>query len=100
MVDLDDVCCGPPAADLARVLAQLAHLSALGDLPIREELRLGDELLAGYGAERPVPEARPLRWHVAATLLARHAAKSLTRFRPRAIGRLEALLARAEELIA
>ena len=30
LVDLDDVCAGPPAADLARVLAELAYLRALG----------------------------------------------------------------------
>jgi Ser/Thr protein kinase RdoA (MazF antagonist) len=99
LVDLDDVCAGPPAADLARVLAVLAHRGALGDLPVREEIMLSHELLSGYARERTVPEAGSLRWHVAATLLVRHAAKSLSRFRPRALARIEALLARAEELI-
>jgi hypothetical protein len=100
LVDLDDVCAGPPAADLARVLAELAHLGALGDLGVREERRLGQELLEGYAGERAVPDAASLRWHVAATLLARHAAKSLSRFRPRALRRIGAVLTRAEELIA
>jgi Phosphotransferase enzyme family len=99
-VDLDDVCSGPPAADLARVLAVLAHLGALGDITVREELRLSQELVTGYAEVRAVPDASSLRWHVAATLLVRHAAKSLSRFRPRSLARIEALLARAEELIA
>ena len=100
LVDLDHVCAGPPAADLARMLAVLTHLGALGDLPVRDELDLSEELLAGYALKRTVPDAETLRWHVAATLLVRHAAKSLSRFRPRAAERLDALLARAEELIA
>jgi hypothetical protein len=99
-VDLDDVCRGPGAADLARVLAALTQLGALGELTVREELSLGDELLAGYAEGATVPEAGSLGWHVAATLLVRHAAKSLSRFRPRGLARLDALLARAEELIA
>jgi Ser/Thr protein kinase RdoA (MazF antagonist) len=100
LVDLDDVCHGPRAADLARVLATLAHLAATGELTVREELTLGRELLNGYAEEASVPETRSLDWHVAATLLVRHAAKSLSRFRPRAMARIEVLLARAEELIA
>jgi aminoglycoside phosphotransferase len=100
LVDLDDICSGPPAADLARVLAELTQLGALGDLGLRDELGLGHELLTGYAGERPVPDGASLRWHVAATLLARHAAKSLSRFRPRALRRIEVVLARAEELIA
>jgi aminoglycoside phosphotransferase len=99
LVDLDDVCSGPRAADLARVLAALANLGAIGDLAPREELRLGEALLAGYAEEATVPETASLRWHVAATLLVRHAAKSVSRVRPRALARIEAVLARAEELI-
>jgi aminoglycoside phosphotransferase len=99
LVDLDDVCRGPCAADLARVLAALANLGALGELPIREELGLAHELLTGYAGEATVPAAASLEWHVAATLLVRHAAKSLSRFRPRALARMEAVLARAEEQI-
>jgi aminoglycoside phosphotransferase len=99
LVDLDDVCVGPRAADLARVLAVLASLGAIGDLPPREELRLREELLAGYAEEATVPEAASLRWHVAATLLVRHAAKSVSRFRPPVLARIEAVLGRAEELI-
>jgi Ser/Thr protein kinase RdoA (MazF antagonist) len=99
LVDLDDVSRGPRAADLARVLAALANLGALGELPVREELRLAHELLAGYAGEATVPAAESLEWHVAATLLVRHAAKSLSRFRPRALARIEAVLARAEEQI-
>jgi aminoglycoside phosphotransferase len=100
LVDLDDVCRGPRAADLARVLAALANLGALGELPIRDELRLAHELLTGYAGEATVPAADALEWHVAAALLVRHAAKSLSRYRPRALGRIEAVLARAEEQIA
>jgi aminoglycoside phosphotransferase len=99
LVDLDHLCVGPRAADLARVLAALANLGAVEDLPLREELRLGEELLAGYADEATVPETASLRWHVAATLLVRHAAKSVSRFRPRALTRIEAVLGRAEELI-
>jgi hypothetical protein len=77
----------------------LAELGATGDLPPREELRLGDELLSGYADEASVPEAASLHWHVAATLLVRHAAKSISRFRPRALERIEAVVGRAEEVI-
>jgi Ser/Thr protein kinase RdoA (MazF antagonist) len=100
LVDLDDVCRGPRAADLARVLAALANLGALGELPVHEELSLGYELLSGYARDATVPDAETLEWHVAAALLVRHAAKSLSRFRPRALARIEAVLARAEEQIA
>lgn len=100
LLDLDDVCCGPRAADLARVLAELANLGALGDLSVRKEQALGYELLAGYAGEATVPEAESLEWHLAAALLVRHAAKSLSRFRPRALARIEAVLARAEGQIA
>jgi aminoglycoside phosphotransferase len=97
LVDLDDVCGGPRAADIARVRAALAYLGALGDLSVRDEERLGLALLSGYAGERPPPEPGSLRWHVAATLLVRHAAKAVSRFRPRGLARVEAVLARAEE---
>jgi aminoglycoside phosphotransferase len=100
LVDLDDVCRGPRAADLARGRAALAYLGALGELSAREEERLGDELLTGYAGEGPLPAPGSLRWHVAATLLVRHAAKAVSRFRPRGLARVEAVLARAEEWIA
>ncbi|HKF80397.1 MAG TPA: phosphotransferase [Thermoleophilaceae bacterium] len=100
LVDLDHVCGGPPAADLARVLAGLAHLEALGALaaPFEERLRRG--LLTGYARSGALPDEATLRWHVAATLLVRHAATSVSRYRPRALRRLAAILARAEELVA
>ncbi len=100
LVDLDHVCAGPPAADIARVLAGLAHLQALGALAAPFEERLRRELLAGYARCGALPNEATLRWHVAATLLVRHAAASVSRYRPRALHRLTAILARAEELVA
>jgi Phosphotransferase enzyme family len=99
LVDLDHVCVGHPAADIARVVAALANLGALEELSRREELRLADELLTGYADGGTVPETASLSWYVAATLLVRHAAKSVSRHRPRAVARIEAVLGRAEELI-
>ena len=101
LVDLDHVSEGPAEVDLARVLAGLAYLGALGRLDRSAERALARALLAGYArAGAPAPCRGSLRWHVAATLLARHAATAVSRFRPGGLERLEAVLGRAEDLIA
>jgi hypothetical protein len=99
LVDLDHVSAGPPEVDLARVLAGLAYSSVLGHLPAADESTLGRALLAGYRAAAPAPCPGSLRWHVAATLLVRHAATAVTRFRPRGLSRLGAVLGRAEDVL-
>jgi len=97
LVDLDDVSAGAPEADLARVLGRLAYASAVGDLPARAAHSLGRALLAGYGRAGTPRCGGSLRWHLAATLLARNAATAVSRYRPRGLDRLEAVLGRAEE---
>jgi Ser/Thr protein kinase RdoA (MazF antagonist) len=100
LVDLDHVCAGEPEADLARVLAGLAHSTVLGRLAPADARDLGAALLAGYSAAAPPVCRGTLRWHVAATLLVRHAATAVARFRPLGLGRLDAMLDRAEEELA
>lgn len=99
-VDLDHVSAGRPEVDLARVLAGLAYSAVVGRLPAPDERALGRALMTGYRAVASPPGLGSLRWHVAATLLVRHAATAVTRFRPRGLSRLEAVLDRAEEVLA
>jgi aminoglycoside phosphotransferase len=100
LVDLDDVTAGEPEADLARVLAGLAYAAVLGQLPATAERELGRALLAGYGRGATPPRDGALRWHVAATLLARNAATAVSRCRRSGLERLDAVLGRAEEELA
>ena len=86
LVDLEDATAGPPAADLGFVLAGLLARGEPG----------GEALLEGYAQLADVPE---LRWHTAASVLARVAVPAVGRVRPALLARLEPLLlAAAEEL--
>jgi tRNA A-37 threonylcarbamoyl transferase component Bud32 len=99
LIDLDHVAGGPPAADLARVLAGLTAERLAAGLDAATERELGAALLAGYDEVRRPPEALALRWHTAATLLTRHAQTAVGRLRPEALAHLPALIAAARELL-
>jgi tRNA A-37 threonylcarbamoyl transferase component Bud32 len=99
LVDLDHVAGGPPAADLARVLAGLTAERLTAGLDAATERELGAALLAGYDEARHLPDPLDLRWHAAATLLARHAQTAVGRVRPGQLAALPALIATARELV-
>ncbi|MEA2257099.1 MAG: Phosphotransferase enzyme family [Solirubrobacteraceae bacterium] len=99
LVDLDHVAGGPPAADLARVLAGLTAERLAGGLDAATERELAAALLAGYDEVRRPPAPAALHWHAAATLLARHAQTAVGRVRPAALANLPALIAGGRELL-
>ncbi|WP_028063663.1 aminoglycoside phosphotransferase family protein [Solirubrobacter soli] len=72
LLDLEDLSVGPAAADLGQLIA--------GGVP-------PEPLLRGYGDP---PEA--LRWHTAASILARVALPAISRYRPQLLKRLPQLL--------
>jgi aminoglycoside phosphotransferase len=90
LLDLEDAAAGPAAADLGQVLARLRAEEALGRMP--DERRLAGDLLAGYATVAPPPEPEALRWHTAASLLARVALPAVNRVRPAVLDRLVPLL--------
>jgi aminoglycoside phosphotransferase len=87
LVDLEDAAAGPAAADLGFVIAGLMARGDCGEWA----------LLDGYSRVAPAPSAESLRWHVAATVLARIAVPAVGRVRPVLLGRLESLLRAAGE---
>jgi aminoglycoside phosphotransferase len=91
LIDLEDVSAGPAAADLGQVLAGLLARGVDG----------GDALLAGYARRAPAaPDPRSLRWHTAASVLARVALPAVTHVRPDVLRRLTPLLEAAGALLA
>jgi Ser/Thr protein kinase RdoA (MazF antagonist) len=82
LVDLEDAAAGPAAADLGFVIAALLARGKVGEWA----------LLDGYSRVAPVPSAEVLRWHVAASVLARVAVPAVGRIRPALLGRLKSLL--------
>jgi Ser/Thr protein kinase RdoA (MazF antagonist) len=100
LVDLEDAAAGPAAADLGFVLAGLLAARAQERLASGEQDAFAAALLRGYGAVAPVPEAQALRWHTAASVLARVAVPAVGRVRPTALARLAPMLRAAEALVA
>ncbi len=100
LVDLEDATAGPAAADLGFVLAGLLAARAQERLASREQDAFAAALLGGYGAVASVPDAAALRWHTAASALARVAVPAVGRVRPTALARLAPMLRAAEELMA
>jgi aminoglycoside phosphotransferase len=100
LVDLEDASAGPAAADLGFVLAGLLAARAQARIGAPEEAALAAALLDGYAQVGAVPPARALRWHAAASVLARVAVPAVGRVRPTALARLEPLLRAAEEEMA
>jgi aminoglycoside phosphotransferase (APT) family kinase protein len=95
LLDLEDAAAGPAAADLGQVLAGLLTSRVRGEIDERTERALGDALLAGY--EDP-PAWDSVRWHTAASVLARIALPAVNRVRPDLLPRLRPLLQAAEAL--
>ena len=83
LIDFEHAAAGPAAADLGQLLARLRAAPVAG----------GDSaLLDGYAAVRPLPAGASLRWHTAASVLARLALPAVNRVRPPVLERLRAVL--------
>jgi aminoglycoside phosphotransferase len=95
LLDLEDGAAGPAAADLGQLLAGLLAERALGRMSAAEEDRLAGGLLAGYARVATLPEPETLRWHTAASVLARVALPAVNRVRPAVLDRLVPLLEEA-----
>jgi aminoglycoside phosphotransferase len=78
LIDFEDVSAGPAAADLGQVLARLRAARLTGD--ITGDLSVA--VLEGYAEVRPLPPPAALRWHTAASVLARVALPAVSRVRP------------------
>jgi Ser/Thr protein kinase RdoA (MazF antagonist) len=99
LVDLEDASAGPAAADLGFVLAGLLAARAQDRIDTDGQAALAAALLGGYAEVGAVPAPCALRWHAAASVLARVAVPAVGRVRPTALARLAPLLrAAAEEL--
>jgi aminoglycoside phosphotransferase len=96
LVDLEDAAAGPPAADLGFVLAGLLAAQVQNRTPGREP---GRALLRGYSRLAAPPVEAQLRWHAAASVLARIAVPAVGRVRPAVLARLRPLLIEAEALL-
>lgn len=87
LLDLEHLASGPAAADLGHVMAGLLTRRTAATA-----------LLRGYAAVAPLPDRAALRWYTAASVLARVALPAVSRFRPRALAQLRALLDAGTEL--
>ena len=92
LVDLEDAAAGPAAADLGFVLAGLLAARVQARTSAGGRAALEHALLDGYAGSAALPPAPCLRWHVAATALARVAVPAVGRVRPAALACLEPLL--------
>jgi hypothetical protein len=97
LIDLDQVCAGPAAADLGGLLAGLAYARCVGELAEADERRLGEAVVAGYADAGTPPAPASLRWHTAA-LLAERGLRAVHRVRRHGLRRLDAILEAAEEV--
>ncbi|MGH2987517.1 MAG: phosphotransferase [Solirubrobacterales bacterium] len=96
LIDLDQVCTGPAAADLGGLLATVTGSRCVGELSEAAESRLHDAVLAGYAESAPPPPGHSLRWHVAAALLVERALRSVQRVREESLEHLDTILEAAE----
>ena len=96
LIDLEDSAAGPAAADLGQALARLLAARVTGRITTAEETALAAALLDGYAAVRRPPDAAALRWHTAASVLARVALPAVNRVREPLLRRLVPLLDAAE----
>jgi aminoglycoside phosphotransferase len=92
LIDLEHVSAGPAAADLGQLLAGL--------LARPDRRAASAALLAGYARVAAPPDRAALRWHTAASVLARVALPAVGRVRPATLARLGALLDAAAGLVA
>jgi Ser/Thr protein kinase RdoA (MazF antagonist) len=94
LIDLDQMGTGPAAADLGSAMAGIRYHALVADEAARGA-RLERALLDGYASLRELPDARKLRWHVAAALLSERALRAVNRIRPDGLAHLGAVLAEA-----
>ena len=99
LVDLEDVAIGPPAADVASLLAELRYQRHIGLISSAQERLDSDAFLAGYAAVRPVPAPTILAWYTAAALLVERALAAVHGLRTEGLLHLDALLADATTLV-
>ena len=92
LIDLDQAGIGPAAADLASMLARLAHRAIVGDLGTDRAETLGEAFLGGYAEVRALPQGASLAWHTAAALVAERAIRAVNRVDVKALGRLDQVL--------
>jgi aminoglycoside phosphotransferase len=85
LIDFEDASAGPAAADLGQVLARLRGMGVTDEAA-------ADALVEGYARVRPAPPPAALRWHTAASLLARTALPAVSRVRPQLLATLRPLL--------
>jgi aminoglycoside phosphotransferase len=97
LVDLEDAAAGPAAADLGFVLAGLLAARVQARLSPATHDALAAALLHGYADVATAPDDGALRWHTAASALARVAMPAVGRVRPAALASLEPLLRAARE---
>ena len=95
LIDLEDAAAGPAAADLGHVLAGLlcARVRARSAPPSAALARRAAARLRGG---RAAAAAEALRWHTAASVLARRALPAVSRVRAGGLRRLAACCSRAE----
>jgi aminoglycoside phosphotransferase len=98
LIDLEDAAVGPAAADLGQLLAGLLAARVLGRITDTTERALTGALLHGYGAFVRAPDEDALRWHTAASVLARVALPAVNRVRVPVLRRLVPLLEAAEAI--
>ena len=92
LIDLDQAGAGPAAADLGSLLAALRYSRCVGTLSPSHEREISGAFLSGYREARELPEPSCLRWHVAASLLAERALRSVSRIRQEGLQHLNELL--------
>ena len=85
LIDFEDASAGPAVADLGQVVARLRGMG------IADEA-MAAALVDGYASVRPAPSAAALRWHTAASLLARTALPAVSRVREPLLANLRTLL--------
>jgi Ser/Thr protein kinase RdoA (MazF antagonist) len=100
LIDLDQVCAGPAAAELGSVLAALRSAGVVGLVRGSDVPELCAALLSGYADLRPPPSDDELRIYTAAALVGERALRVLTRVRREGLRRLPALLVAAREVLA
>jgi transposase len=74
------------------VLAGFRAARALGRISAPQQRLLDDALLDGYSAVAPAPDRAAIRWHTAASTLARIAVPAVSRVRADVLRRLTTIL--------
>lgn len=99
LIDLDQLGTGPPAADLASLLAALTFDRCVAQLSPAAQSEFAEAFLSGYAQVRELPGTTSLRWHTAAALLAERALRAVNRIRPDGLQYLPDILRSAENLL-